>query len=173
MWLAVNEDGLCVLDLTMVGTENTSVQLGRAVAGNEVSPLVPSLCSQNTLVTYPYQCLVTFGGCHDDFMVVTSQQGEPGVGRKIVEKLVCAMAKPKVGSSHTHIRCSDENQARTLADAALIRPQILELTLLMADYMNHWSPGVLPASHRPGGQWEVDSRHFPTMNYSTKGPTLL
>lgn len=29
-------------------------------------------------------------------MVVTSQQREPGVGKKSVEKLVFAMAKPKV-----------------------------------------------------------------------------
>lgn len=40
VWLAVNEDGLCVLDLTMVGTESTRVQLRRAVAGNYVT-LVP------------------------------------------------------------------------------------------------------------------------------------
>uniref|UniRef100_H3C5E6 Pleckstrin homology domain containing, family H (with MyTH4 domain) member 1 n=1 Tax=Tetraodon nigroviridis TaxID=99883 RepID=H3C5E6_TETNG len=116
VWLAVNEDGLCVLDLTM-----------------------------NPLVSYPYQGVVTFGGCRDDFMVVTSQQGEPGVGRRSVEKLVFAMAKAK----------------------------ILELTLLMADYMNHRNPGVPPASHRPGGQWEADSRHVPARTPSTKGPTLL
>lgn len=61
-----------------------------------------------------------------------------------------------------------------LVNAALIRPQILELTLLMADYMNHWNPGVSPASHKPGGQhWDMDGRHFPAMNYTTKGPTLL
>lgn len=48
--------------------------------------------------------MVTFGGCRDDFMVVTSQQGEPGVGRRSVEKLVFAMAKPKVGSFKTQTR---------------------------------------------------------------------
>lgn len=48
------------------------------------------------LLTYPYQSVITFGGCGDDFMVVTSQQREPGVGKKSVEKLVFAMAKPKV-----------------------------------------------------------------------------
>lgn len=52
---------------------------------------------QHTLVTYSYQSVITFGGCRDDFMVVTSQQKEPGVGKKSVEKLVFAMAKPKVG----------------------------------------------------------------------------
>uniref|UniRef100_A0A3Q1CU58 Pleckstrin homology, MyTH4 and FERM domain containing H1 n=1 Tax=Amphiprion ocellaris TaxID=80972 RepID=A0A3Q1CU58_AMPOC len=50
----------------------------------------------HTLVTYSYQSVITFGGCRDDFMVVTSQQREPGVGKKSVEKLVFAMAKPKV-----------------------------------------------------------------------------
>lgn len=116
VWLAVNEDGLCVLDYTM-----------------------------HTLVTYSYQSVITFGGCRDDFMVVTSQQREPGVGKKSVEKLVFAMAKPK----------------------------ILELTLLMASYMNHWSPSLPSASHQPLGHWDVDSRHFPAMNYTTKSPTLL
>uniref|UniRef100_A0A3B5A0Y7 Pleckstrin homology, MyTH4 and FERM domain containing H1 n=1 Tax=Stegastes partitus TaxID=144197 RepID=A0A3B5A0Y7_9TELE len=99
----------------------------------------------HTLVTYSYQSVITFGGCRDDFMVVTSQQREPGVGKKSVEKLVFAMAKPK----------------------------ILELTLLMASYINHWNPSLPPASQQPLGHWDVDSRHFPAMNYTTKGPTLL
>lgn len=73
----------------------------------------------------------------------------------------------------THLQNSTLTMAR-LVNAALIRPQILELTLLMADYMNHWNPGVPPASHTPGGQhWDMDGRHFPAMNYTTKGPTLL
>uniref|UniRef100_A0A4W6BYX5 Pleckstrin homology domain containing, family H (with MyTH4 domain) member 1 n=1 Tax=Lates calcarifer TaxID=8187 RepID=A0A4W6BYX5_LATCA len=99
----------------------------------------------HTLVTYCYQSVITFGGCRDDFMVVTSQQREPGVGKKSVEKLVFAMAKPK----------------------------ILELTLLMASYINHWNPSLPSASQQPLGHWDVDSRHFPAMNYTTKGPTLL
>ncbi|XP_028252186.1 pleckstrin homology domain-containing family H member 1 [Parambassis ranga] len=116
VWLAVNEDGLCVLDYTM-----------------------------HTLLTYSYQSVVTFGGCRDDFMVVASQQRDLGGGKKSVEKLVFAMAKPK----------------------------ILELTLLMASYINHWNPSLPPASHQPLGHCDVDSRHFPAMNYTTKGPTLL
>uniref|UniRef100_A0A668ASA8 Pleckstrin homology domain containing, family H (with MyTH4 domain) member 1 n=1 Tax=Myripristis murdjan TaxID=586833 RepID=A0A668ASA8_9TELE len=116
VWLAVNEDGLCVLDYAM-----------------------------HTLVTCSYQSVITFGGCRDDFMVVVSQQREPGVGKKSVEKLVFAMAKPK----------------------------ILELTLLMASYINHWTPSLPSAPHQPQGHWDVDSRHFPSMNYTTKGPTLL
>uniref|UniRef100_A0A8C2ZCM5 Pleckstrin homology domain containing, family H (with MyTH4 domain) member 1 n=1 Tax=Cyclopterus lumpus TaxID=8103 RepID=A0A8C2ZCM5_CYCLU len=117
VWLAVNEDGLCVLDYAM-----------------------------HTLVTHSYQSVITFGGCRDDFMVVTSQQREPGGGKKSAEKQVFAMAKPK----------------------------ILELTLLMASYINHWSPGLPSASLQPpGGHWDGDSKHFPAMNYTTKGPTLL
>ncbi|XP_068608263.1 LOW QUALITY PROTEIN: pleckstrin homology domain-containing family H member 1 [Brachionichthys hirsutus] len=116
VWLAVGEDGLCVLD-----------------------------CAMRTLATHSYQSVITFGGCRDDFMVVSSRQREPGVGRKSVEKLLFAMTKLK----------------------------ILELTLLMASYMNHWNPGPPPASRRPPGLWDVDGRHFPAMIYATKGPTLL
>uniref|UniRef100_A0A8C7FZC8 Pleckstrin homology domain containing, family H (with MyTH4 domain) member 1 n=1 Tax=Oncorhynchus kisutch TaxID=8019 RepID=A0A8C7FZC8_ONCKI len=67
VWLAVNEDGLCVLDYTM-----------------------------HLLVMYSYQSVITFGGCRDDLMVVVSQTKEQGGGKKSVEKLVFAMAKPKV-----------------------------------------------------------------------------
>lgn len=113
---------------------------------------------------YSYQSVITFGGCRDDLMVVVSQTKEQGGGKKSVEKLVFAMAKPK----------------------------ILELTLLMASYINYWTP-VLPgppgAQHQSPGpcsplgprgagaeagkMWDVDSRHFPSMTYTTKGPTLL
>lgn len=116
VWLAVNEDGLCVLDLTM-----------------------------HPLVTYLYQCVITFGGSREDFMLVTTQQKEPGAGKKSVEKLVFTMAKPK----------------------------ILELTLLMASYINHWTPGVPSAPHQSHPHWDANSPHFPSMNYTTKGPTLL
>ncbi|XP_023807199.1 pleckstrin homology domain-containing family H member 1 isoform X2 [Oryzias latipes] len=112
VWLAVGEDGLCVLDPTM-----------------------------HTLVSYPYLSVITFGGCRDDFMVVTTQRREPGGGKKIAEKLIFAMPKPKV----------------------------LELTLLMASYINHLNLSAPPASHQPLSQWDGDSRLFS----STNGPTLL
>lgn len=54
---------------------------------------------QHTLLTFSYQSVITFGGCRDDFIVVSSQQREPGVGKKSVEKLVFGMAKPKVDRS--------------------------------------------------------------------------
>ena len=65
------------------------------------------------------------------------------------------------------------------------RPQILELTLLMASYINHWTPSLPSSATQQQGSsssagpcgdnklWDVDSRHFPSMNYTTKGPTLL
>ncbi|KAM9786783.1 pleckstrin homology domain-containing family H member 1 isoform X1 [Syngnathus typhle] len=112
-WVAVNEDGLCVLDYAM-----------------------------HTLSSYAYQSIITFGGCCDDFMVVASQQKEPGGETKGVTKLLFAMTRPK----------------------------ILELTLLMASYMNHRTPAAPCVSKQ---QWDVDARHFPAMNYTTQVPTLL
>lgn len=51
-------------------------------------------------------------------------------------------------------------------------PQILDLTLLMASYINHCTPSPPPASQQPG-LWDADGGHFPAMSYTTKGPTLL
>ncbi|KAF6715316.1 Pleckstrin homology domain-containing family H member 1 [Oryzias melastigma] len=112
VWLAVGEDGFCVLDGAM-----------------------------HTLASYFYLSVITFGGCRDDFMVVTTQRAEPGGGKKIAEKLVFAMPKPKV----------------------------LELTLLMASYINQVNLSASPAPHQPLSQWEGEGRLFSTTN----GPTLL
>uniref|UniRef100_A0A8C2B7K4 Pleckstrin homology domain containing, family H (with MyTH4 domain) member 1 n=1 Tax=Cyprinus carpio TaxID=7962 RepID=A0A8C2B7K4_CYPCA len=121
LWLAVNEDGLSVLDYTMV-----------------------SECG-----------LITFGGCKEDFILVVSQNKDQALGKKTVDKLLFAMAKPK----------------------------ILELTLLMASYINYWTSSLPGAGNQtqcsavgPHGDrklWDIDSRHFPSMTYTTKGPTLL
>uniref|UniRef100_A0A672Q246 Pleckstrin homology domain-containing family H member 1 n=1 Tax=Sinocyclocheilus grahami TaxID=75366 RepID=A0A672Q246_SINGR len=126
VWLAVNEDGLSVLDYTM-----------------------------HLLVTYPYQSVITFGGCKEDFMLVVSQIKEHALGKKTVDKLLFAMAKPK----------------------------ILELTLLMASYINCWTSNLPGAGNQTPGSalgpqgdrklWDIDSRHFPSMTYTTNGPTLL
>ncbi|XP_036449275.1 LOW QUALITY PROTEIN: pleckstrin homology domain-containing family H member 1 [Colossoma macropomum] len=126
VWLAVSEDGLSVLDYSM-----------------------------HLLVTYPYQSVITFGGCKEDFMVVVSQTKDQALGKRTVDKLVFAMAKPK----------------------------ILELTLLMASYINYWTSGLptavnqtQPSALASRGDrklWDIDSRHFPSMTYTTKGPTLL
>ncbi|KAG9336809.1 hypothetical protein JZ751_003157 [Albula glossodonta] len=130
LWLAVNEDGLSVLEYN----------------------------TMHLLVTYSYQSVITFGGCRDDFMVVVSQTRDQGLGKKTVDKLVFSMAKPK----------------------------ILELTLLMASYINYWASNLSVCGSQPScgpctplrargdrKLWDIDSRHFPSMTRTTKGPTLL
>ncbi|TSN67090.1 Pleckstrin homology domain-containing family H member 1 [Bagarius yarrelli] len=124
VWLAVSEDGLSILDYSM-----------------------------HLLVTYSYQSVITFGGCKEDFMVVVSQTKDQALGKETVDKLIFAMAKPK----------------------------ILELTLLMASYINCTSvfsaAGSQSQSSTLGSRdrklRDIDSRHFPSMTYTTKGPTLL
>ncbi|MBN3278984.1 PKHH1 protein, partial [Polyodon spathula] len=127
-WLAVSEDGVSVLEYN----------------------------TMRLVMTYPYQSVMTFGGCCDDFMIVVSQPKDTSSGKRTVEKLVFAMAKPK----------------------------ILEITLLIASYINYWTNNLLsscPHSPSPGSHlgtmseklWDIDSRHFPSMTRTTKGPTLL
>ncbi|XP_053366597.1 pleckstrin homology domain-containing family H member 1 [Clarias gariepinus] len=124
VWVAVSEDGLSVLDYSM-----------------------------HLLVTYSFQSVITFGGCKEDFMVVVSQTKDQTLGKKTVDKLIFAMAKPK----------------------------ILELTLLMASYIN-WTSCVSAAGSQAQSSTlgsrdrklrDIDSKHFPSMTYTTKGPTLL
>uniref|UniRef100_A0A671L9K5 Pleckstrin homology domain-containing family H member 1-like n=1 Tax=Sinocyclocheilus anshuiensis TaxID=1608454 RepID=A0A671L9K5_9TELE len=110
---------------------------------------------RHPFVTHPYQSVITFGGCKEDFMLVVSQIKDQALGKKTVDKLLFAMAKPK----------------------------ILELTLLMASYINYWTSSLPGAGNQTQGSavgphgdrklWDIDSRHFPSMTYTTKGPTLL
>ncbi|XP_066550229.1 pleckstrin homology domain-containing family H member 1 isoform X2 [Amia ocellicauda] len=107
--------------------------------------------------TYNYQSMITFGGCRDDFMIVVSHPKDRSSGKRTLEKLVFAMSKPK----------------------------ILEITLLIASYINYWTSNLLsscphsPTPCSPHGTkaekklWDIDSRHFPSMTRTTKGPTLL
>ncbi|TRY91773.1 hypothetical protein DNTS_023736 [Danionella cerebrum] len=67
VWLAVNEDGLSVLDYAM-----------------------------HPLATYSYQSVITFGGCKEDFMLVFSENKDQTLGKKTAEKLLFAMDKPKI-----------------------------------------------------------------------------
>lgn len=86
IWLAVSEDALSILDLT----------------------------SMTPLARYPYNSVVTFGGCQDDFMLVIGTEHMQG---STEQKLLFALSKPR----------------------------ILEITLLIADYMNalgHTIPGT-------------------------------
>lgn len=86
---------------------------------------------QHTLVTYSYQSVITFGGYCDDFMVVTSQQREPGPGKKSVEKLVFAMSKPKVSDICSVMSiCTNDRQASAL-------PAHVRLSLVLLSVKNN------------------------------------
>ncbi|XP_052042451.1 pleckstrin homology domain-containing family H member 2 isoform X1 [Apodemus sylvaticus] len=124
VWLAVNENGLSILEYT----------------------------SMRLVVSYAYKGLMTFGGYQEDFMVVISTQSKD----RPTEKLLFAMAKPK----------------------------ILEITLLMASYINnfyqqktafhHLSAPALLSPRTQGPQARaVGSQPLPSNSRPTKGPTLL
>ncbi|MBN3298483.1 PKHH2 protein, partial [Amia calva] len=106
--------------------------------------------SMRLLVSYGHHNLMTFGGCRDDFMLVVGQSiGNSPIKDKPTEKHLFAMAKPK----------------------------ILEMTLLIASYINsvhqqkaaahHLSaPALLSAPPMGFKSKEVGGR-------PSKGPTLL
>lgn len=83
----------------------------------------------------------------------------------------CASRSPERNETQSYDNVKAINGA--LICVCLLLSQILELTLLMASYINHWNPSLPSAPAQPLGHWDVDSRHFPAMNYTTKGPTLL
>ncbi|KAM9190369.1 pleckstrin homology domain-containing family H member 1 [Mergus octosetaceus] len=125
VWIAVNEDGISILDYN----------------------------TMHLKLSYSYSSVLTFGGCRDDFMIVVSQIKERSSGKNSTEKLLFAMAIPK----------------------------IVEATLLIASYINYRSTASLLPSTQPSRNatpanklWETESRcFFPSKPRSTKGPTLL
>lgn len=85
------------------------------LAVSEDSLNVLELSTMTPLARYQYSSVMTFGGCQDDFMVVVGS--EDTLAPHSDQKLLFAMSKPK----------------------------ILEITLLIADYMNalgHTCPGT-------------------------------
>ncbi|RXM99213.1 Pleckstrin homology domain-containing family H member 2 [Acipenser ruthenus] len=117
-------------------------------------------CSEDQLrllVSYRPRNLMTFGGCRDDFMLVVGQSSSNGHPKdKPTEKLLFAMPKPK----------------------------ILEMTLLIASYINsvhlqkatahHLSaPALLSAPLTGPKSREMGSQPLLSPNRPTKGPTLL
>lgn len=85
------------------------------LAVSEDSLNVLELSTMAPLARYPYSSVMTFGGCQDDFMVVVG--ADDTLAPHSDQKLLFAMSKPK----------------------------ILEITLLIADYMNalgHTCPGT-------------------------------
>ncbi|XP_030777625.1 pleckstrin homology domain-containing family H member 2 [Rhinopithecus roxellana] len=125
MWLAVNEDGLSLLEYN----------------------------SMRLIVSYVYKSLMTFGGYQDDFMVVINNTHSKDTP---TEKLLFAMAKPK----------------------------ILEITLLIASYINNFhqqkaafhhlsAPALLSAQTRGPQARVMGSQPLLSSSRPTKGPTLL
>ncbi|XP_012869186.1 PREDICTED: pleckstrin homology domain-containing family H member 1 [Dipodomys ordii] len=120
VWIAVNEDGVSILD-------HHTMQVH---------------------ITYPYSSVTTFGGCRDDFMLVTRSAPDQSSGKGHIEKLIFRMAAPKIA----------------------------EATFIMASYMNHCSATVNPPANPPTAHqpWELDGRQFfASVSCTTKGPTLL
>ncbi|KAM8808100.1 LOW QUALITY PROTEIN: pleckstrin homology domain-containing family H member 1 [Eudromia elegans] len=68
VWIAVNEDGISILDYN----------------------------SMHLKLSYSYPSVLTFGGCRDDFMIVVSQMKERSSGKHSTEKLLFTMAVPKI-----------------------------------------------------------------------------
>nr|XP_035927051.1 pleckstrin homology domain-containing family H member 1 isoform X2 [Halichoerus grypus] len=67
VWIAVNEDGVSILD------HNT----------------------MQVHITYPYSSVMTFGGCRDDFMLVIRSIPDQSSAKGHIEKLLFRMAAPK------------------------------------------------------------------------------
>uniref|UniRef100_A0A4W3GV47 Pleckstrin homology, MyTH4 and FERM domain containing H2 n=1 Tax=Callorhinchus milii TaxID=7868 RepID=A0A4W3GV47_CALMI len=113
--------------------------------------------SMRLTATYLYKVIMTFGGCRDDFMLVVGQMMDiVRVKDKPTEKLLFALSKPK----------------------------ILEITLLIAGYINGFQQQKAAVHHmslpsslsvQPGGQKSKDMGSQPLLSYTrqTKGPTLL
>ncbi|XP_055572991.1 pleckstrin homology domain-containing family H member 1 [Falco cherrug] len=68
VWIAVNEDGVSILDYN----------------------------TMHLKVSYSYSSVLTFGGCRDDFMIVVSQMKERSSGKNSTEKLLFTMPIPKI-----------------------------------------------------------------------------
>ncbi|XP_069787219.1 pleckstrin homology domain-containing family H member 2 isoform X2 [Narcine bancroftii] len=129
VWLAVNENGISILEYN----------------------------SMRLITTYIYKNIITFGGCSDDFMLEVGKSAEGVCTKdKTTQKLLFALSKPK----------------------------ILEITLLMASYINSFqSPkGVIhhmlipsSLSVQAAGHKLKDMGSQPFLSHTRpyKGPTLL
>ncbi|XP_012511729.1 PREDICTED: pleckstrin homology domain-containing family H member 1 [Propithecus coquereli] len=71
LWIAVNEDGVSILD------HNT----------------------MQVHITYPYSSVMTFGGCRDDFMLVIKSIPDQSSGKGQIKKLIFRMAAPKIAEA--------------------------------------------------------------------------
>ncbi|KAJ7344725.1 hypothetical protein JRQ81_000675 [Phrynocephalus forsythii] len=131
LWIAVNEDGISILEYNTLHLK----------------------------LAYPYSSILTFGGYHDDFMIVVSPEKERCSGKTRPEKLLFTMESIK----------------------------IVEATLLIASYINYTSSGPhlspMPPAQVISSTWNKSSAKklmerenrpfFPSLPRTTKGPTLL
>ncbi|XP_048339958.1 pleckstrin homology domain-containing family H member 1 isoform X2 [Sphaerodactylus townsendi] len=127
LWIAVNEDGISILEYS----------------------------TMHLKLSYTFSSVLTFGGCHDNFMIVISQAKDRHSGKTTPEKLLFAMAAP----------------------------MIAEVTLLIASYINYRSSTPYPPvpslnSTRSTSSTkkciDIESSYFfPSVARTTKGPTLL
>ncbi|KFO24191.1 pleckstrin homology domain-containing family H member 1 isoform X1 [Fukomys damarensis] len=93
VWIAVNEDGVSILD-------HHTLQVH---------------------VTYPYSSVTTFGGCRDDFMLVIRSTPDQSSGKGHTDKLIFRMAVPKIAEA-TFIMASYMNHCSATVDSPTSRP---------------------------------------------------
>jgi len=122
------------------------------IAVSEDSVTLLELQTMAVMCRYNYANIVTFGGCLDDFMLVACP--DEGAAE---QKLLFALSKPKVNISNikainfkifilSFVTCKLLYHIIVLyIFTILYHSQILEITLLIADYMNalgHALPGT-------------------------------
>jgi len=116
IWLAINEDGISLLD-------HTTMQVSER---------------------YPYPAIVTFGGCQDDFMLVVTSPDRQSTDSITTQKLLFETSKPK----------------------------ILEITLLIADYMNMMGQ-LLPLTQKTATASRVHSRSVSRSRLTASNLTVV
>lgn len=97
VWLAVNDEAVAVLDLD----------------------------TMHVLVQYPYQCIITFGGCREDFMLVVNNRARTS-----------EIDSGSASGSGNASSASDGSIRHDRLLFAMEKRKILQLTLLIADYIN-------------------------------------
>jgi len=116
IWLAINEDGVSLLD-------HSTMQVSER---------------------YPYPSIVTFGGCQEDFMLVVTSPDRQSTDSITTQKLLFKTSKPK----------------------------ILEITLLIADYMNMMGQ-LLPLTQKSTTASRVHSRSVSRSRLTASNLTVV
>lgn len=111
-----------------------------AVAEDALNVL--DLSSMAPIARYAYGSVMTFGGCQDDFMLVVGVDEGGGGGAAAGGSAGTTLQTNTIASAAT-VEEAASNEAKLLF--AMSKPKILEITLLIADYMNalgHTCPGT-------------------------------